>query len=607
VRPGTTECTKRSSPWGTVGAMRRPQSAFGLAAVTASLFVATLAVGPVDAAVAPATADPTAAYAAPAACTRWSSESAPPATIRVLRTKRSLVSREVAGSVQEVDFRDYVATTMAVEWPEHYPIETLKAGAVATKQFAWYHVIHPRGRTVEVPDEDEEDGTREVCYDVVDTTVDQYYYPEKHGPGERAGPGSKIRRAIDQTWDVTVRKYSPKKRSSRFFLTGYRSGTAKRCGADANGFKLFHTSTRACGRDGLTFRQILNLYLRPNLEIVTVGRHDVIGSRHGDAAAMVRDADGVPVARLWTLVRPGGATRRGGVRIASEQLTAYQSADMDRDGKDDLVWLIGTGARQGRIRVALSDGSGYGEPRTWYEGDFGAPLARARLVVGDFHADGRPDVGVLARSGSGSHVQLMVARKRSGNALSAPTRWWSGAADIDAIAAAWAGDVSGDGRADLIVREHPAGGGVRFRTAITKSPPPAGDDRMRGFRLAWESAKLQPGKVRSIAADANRDGREDILLLVGGDGRPRVERLQGQPLGKFVRGRIWTAPRNARIPVSSTRLGAADADDDGRTDLVLFSKHADGTRIRVLKTRYDSMRAGMDIVEDIDYDDVRPY
>ena len=27
---------------------------------------------------------------------------------------------------------------MAAEWPERYPIETLKAGAIATKQFAWY-------------------------------------------------------------------------------------------------------------------------------------------------------------------------------------------------------------------------------------------------------------------------------------------------------------------------------------------------------------------------------------------------------------------------------------------------------------------------------------
>jgi hypothetical protein len=113
--------------------------------------------------------------------------------------------------------------------------------------------------------------------------------------------------------------------------------------------------------------------------------------------------------------------------------------------------------------------------------------------------------------------------------------------------------------------------------------------------------------VKAIPADADRDGREDVLLLVGGDGRPRVERLRGQSNGRFSRARLWVAPRNAGIPVTDTRLGAADADHDGRTDLVLFSEHRDGTRIRLLRTRYDTMRAGLDIVETHDYDDVRPY
>ena len=544
VRPGTTEWAPAPRRCGTVCAMRRPQTASGLSAVLVGLFVATTAVGPVSAATVRATASPAPTYAAPA-CTRWSSESVPPATIRVLRTKRSLVPKEVAGTVQEVDFRDYVATTMAVEWPERYPIETIKAGAVATKQFGWYHVVHPRGRTVKIPDDGDDGGTREVCYDVIDTTVDQYYYPEKYGPGAPNGPGPKIRRALDETWDVTVRKYRPATRSSRFFLTGYRAGSATRCGADANGYKLFHNSTRDCGRDGLKYREILGLYLRPNLEIVTTGRHDVIGTRHGDAAAMVRDAEGAPVARLWTLVKPAaGAARRAGVRIASEQLVGYHSADMDRDGKDDLVWLIGTGAHQGRIRVALSDGGGYAEPSTWYEGDMGAPLPDARLVVGDFHADGRPDVGVLARGGAGGSVQLVVARKKAGNAFAAPSRWWSGDTSIGTVVAAWAGDVSGDGRADLIIRQHPDGGGVRFRTAITKSPLPSGGDRMHGLKLAWESTTLQPSRVKSVPADANRDGREDVLLLVGGEGRPRVERLTDKRLGKFKRVHLWTALRS---------------------------------------------------------------
>jgi hypothetical protein len=234
-------------------------------------------------------------------------------------------------------------------------------------------------------------------------------------------------------------------------------------------------------------------------------------------------------------------------------------------------------------------------------------LAGAGLIGGDFHADGRPDVGFRARGGSAGSVRLVLARKEAGNALAAPSRWWTGSASIDSVVSAWAGDLSGDGRADLIIRQHPESGGVRFRTAVTKSPTPSRGDRMVGLKLAWETTKFKPSRLKAVAADANRDGREDVLLLIGGAGRPRVDRLTGQPSGRFKRVHVWTAPRSARIPVTKTKLGAADADHDGRTDLVLFSEHPDGTRIRLLKTRYDSMAGGLDIVEPIDYDDVRPY
>ncbi len=160
--------------------MRRPQSASGLAAVMASLFVVTLSASPAEAARRPAEAStPPAFSAAGAACTPWTSEYVPPPTIRVLRTERDEVPPEVVGTVQEVDFRDYVATVMAVEWPEHYPLETLKVGAIATRQYAWYQVIRPRGKTVQLPDPDPPPEGQEVegeprpggeivCYDVVE-------------------------------------------------------------------------------------------------------------------------------------------------------------------------------------------------------------------------------------------------------------------------------------------------------------------------------------------------------------------------------------------------------------------------------------------------------
>ncbi len=584
--------------------MRRPQSAFGLAAVLAGLLVATLSPAPVDAARVPAEAAPARTFEASGRCTRWGSQFSPPKTIRVLRTKRDKTPGNVAGTVQNVDFRDYVATVMAVEWPEHYPGQTLRAGAIATKQFAWYYILHWRGGAKRI------DGNK-VCYDVTDTTVDQYYYPEKYGVGMPKGPGPKILSALDETWDVSLRKFKAATDSSRFFLTGYRSGSTGKCGADANGFKLYHRSTQACGADGLKWREILRLYLKPNLEIVSPGRHDIIGSKHGDASAMVRNASSQWVAHAWTPGRsspePGS---NAGIKLANDLLVGFRSADMDGDGDDDLVWMRQTGATSARINVALSNGVDYGEAQTWWEGNTIVPVDGARLLVGDFHADARIDVALVGKGATADKSRLVVMRRKPyGNStkFGGAQQWWSGNQDHSKIATAWARDISGDGRADLIIRQDLAGGGVRVKSAVTKSPPPSGNQKMAGLKTRYDANGVNASKIKMIAADANRDGREDLLLLIGGAARAKVERLQGQALGGFKRVRMWTAPKSSPIPVEKTRLGATDVDYDGRTDLVLLIDRDGKTRMRVLKTRYDTMKVAQEWQEPFDWKDVRSY
>ena len=181
--------------------------------------------------------------------------------------------------------------------------------------------------------------------------------------------------------------------------------------------------------------------------------------------------------------------------------------------------------------------------------------------------------------------------------------WWSGSLDINDIRGAWAGDISGDGRADLVVRQTLAGGGIRIKTAVSKGPGPG----MGALKKRFESTSMKAKKTKMVIADANRDGRDDLLMIVGGSGRTKVERLQGQGLGGFKRVRIWTAPKSDPIPVSKSKLGTADIDHDGRTDLVLFTEKGSGTRMRVLKTRYDSMKKGPDRTLSIDWRKIRPY
>lgn len=570
--------------------MRRPQPASGLVVVMSSLLVAFTVALPASAVTAPAAPDPAPVLSATSdKCTKWNGQYSPPTTIRVLRTWKTSPPAEVKGTVVKVDFDEYVATVMAAEWPEFYPLETLKAGAIATKQFAWYYILNPRGKTKWV------DGQK-ICYDVEDSTADQWYKPETFGPGQDKWPaeGSRIRAAMNATWDVSLRKINWNTNISTFFLTGYRAGaTGVACGADATGWKLFHNSTKQCGKDGLTYREILRKYLGPNLEIVTPGGEDVIGSKHGDARLMQLDGS-ARVPRVWTPGRtapePGS---RVGISLERDSLVGYVSADMNGDGREDLLWLKSAGASTGRLKVALSDGTNYREGELWWTGDTGVPLAGARLRVGDFNADQREDVAIIGRGAGEGTRMVMLKRKAYGKTdkFADPVVWWDGAQEYGRINGLWTGDLTGDGRADLVVRQHPRSGGVLLKTGITVKGAPAGS-KIQGYRVRWQDPDTAPAKVKTTVGDANRDGRDDVLMVRGGSGRAQFWRLQGQGMGGLKPVKIWTAPKNDPIPVKRTRPGISDIDFDGRTDFVLLTEDGTRTRVRTLKTRYDKLRPG---------------
>jgi hypothetical protein len=181
---------------------------------------------------------------AAAACgTNWTSKKEPPPTIRVLRTQ--------TGRVEKVDFKRYVVVVMASgEWPTTMPNALLEAGALATKQYAWYYTLkgnhRPEYRTA-----------TSVCYDVRDDSRDQVYRPES------AEPTEKQKAARDALWGLSLRK------NGRFFLTGYRRGSATTCGADADSWRLYARSAKDCvKRLDYDSERVLRRYYKPNLNWV---------------------------------------------------------------------------------------------------------------------------------------------------------------------------------------------------------------------------------------------------------------------------------------------------------------------------------------------------
>ena len=163
-------------------------------------------------------------------CGTYRSETVPPSTIRVFRG--------ATGAVDTVDFRTYVKNVLSREWISSWTAESLRAGALAVKNYAWYQVIHWRGYV----------NTAGQCFDVFDTTRDQHYDPSRPTYASMAS-------AVDATWSTLALK------AGRIFATYYNAGQAyEACGAGANGWQMFQWGSQACGLAGKSASQILGVY-----------------------------------------------------------------------------------------------------------------------------------------------------------------------------------------------------------------------------------------------------------------------------------------------------------------------------------------------------------
>ena len=175
---------------------------------------------------------PAAAAGARPSCPGWTSTTRPPDYIRVLRRH--------SGQVDRVPFKTYVITVLGKEWPSYLPQAVIDAGAVAVKQYGWFHAMG-NGRV----------SRSGQCYDVTDGVGDQLYKPGK----------SRIRQdhytAVAATWGVRLLK------NGSLFMTGYRTGSKGVCGHDATGWKLFARSATRCADRGDSFLTILRIYYGP--------------------------------------------------------------------------------------------------------------------------------------------------------------------------------------------------------------------------------------------------------------------------------------------------------------------------------------------------------
>ena len=228
----------------------------------------------------------------------------------------------------------------------------------------------------------------------------------------------------------------------------------------------------------------------------------VVGTGPG-SATLVRIFDGITHAELFSIA-PFEAAFTGGVYVAA--------GDINGDGKADLVITPDEG---GGPRVRVFNGNGFVSIADFFGIDDPAFRGGARAAIGDMNGDGMGDLVVAAGFGGGPRVAVFNGSLLGSNggpklfndffAFEQTLRNGSFVA---------AGDVNGDGFADLVAGGGP-GGGPRVFILDGKSLVQNGPATLVPVGNFFAGDVNSRGGIRVAVKDLDNDNKADVVTGSG--------------------------------------------------------------------------------------------
>jgi hypothetical protein len=294
------------------------------------------------------------------------------------------------------------------------------------------------------------------------------------------------------------------------------------------------------------------------------GATELMPPNMGGFVAFAGGPSGLAAMPMTTVV---GAAESGlGFRVAV-------AGDTDRDGFGDLLVTANAAVLgnepSGLVRLYRGSPSGVApRPMLEFRGEANENFFGYSLVGGvDFDGDGLADFAVGSPSeGVGSPGRVVVFRGGSGGfgrSAMLATSLFPGTTYGDFGASIAAGDLDGDGRADLIVDNDVQVGVV-----------PGGATGLRGADVRRATVPASPAPIRSVVVvgDLVRNAIDDVILSAADTamGGQQLVLVRGEPGALTIDAPFLRRAREYHTAPQSI-AGVGDADGDGFEDVAACS------------------------------------